>query len=232
MRRFFLSLLVFFLPFCLQSKEKICLVMIVKDESRVIKRCLDSVKPIIDYWVIVDTDQDGTQQIIKKHMKAIPGELLERPWRNFGENRSESIQLAQGKGDYFLFMDADDTLEFSKDFHPAFSHRRSICGVESRGSLISSRNLSGPACLGKWVGVTHEYLDCGLPYSSEILKDVKDTQRRWRSARSQGTQKFWTNISLLLDGLKKEPDNARYAFYLAESLPRCREGESAGMVSE
>src|ERR1700733_3920461 len=52
------------------KKQKICLNMIVKDESRIIKRCLDSVKPFIDYWVIVDTgSKDGTQKIIKKHMK-------------------------------------------------------------------------------------------------------------------------------------------------------------------
>ena len=48
------------------TKSKICLNMIVKDESRVIRRCLESVKPLIDYWVIVDTGStDGTQEIIK-----------------------------------------------------------------------------------------------------------------------------------------------------------------------
>jgi len=54
--------------------------MIVKNESRVITRCLDSVLPVIDYWVIVDTgSKDGTQEIIKKHLKNIPGKLYERP---------------------------------------------------------------------------------------------------------------------------------------------------------
>ena len=92
--------------------------MIVKNESKIIKRCLDSVKPIIDYWVIVDTGSvDGTQEIIKKHLKDIPGELHERPWKNFGENRTEAFQLAKGKGDYLLFMDADDVLVIEEEFH-------------------------------------------------------------------------------------------------------------------
>ena len=40
--------------------------MIVKNESAVIKRCLDSVKEIIDYWVIIDTGStDDTKEIIQ-----------------------------------------------------------------------------------------------------------------------------------------------------------------------
>ena len=75
--------------------------MIVKNEKDVIVRCLESVKPVIDYWVIVDTGStDGTQKIIKKELKDIPGELYERPWKNFGENRSEAFNLAKGKGDF------------------------------------------------------------------------------------------------------------------------------------
>lgn len=35
--------------------NKISLCMIVKDESKVILRCLDSVKKLIDYLFIVDT---------------------------------------------------------------------------------------------------------------------------------------------------------------------------------
>ena len=41
--------------------------MIVKNESKVIERCLTSCLPLIDYWVISDTGStDGTQIIIKK----------------------------------------------------------------------------------------------------------------------------------------------------------------------
>ena len=78
--------------------QTICLNMIVKDEKDVICRCLASVKPVIDYWVIVDTgSSDGTQEIIRAFMKEIPGELHERPWINFGHNRNEALELAKGK---------------------------------------------------------------------------------------------------------------------------------------
>jgi glycosyltransferase involved in cell wall biosynthesis len=98
-------------------KKTICLNMIVKNESHVIERCLESVKKIIDYWVIVDTgSEDGTQEIIKQVLKDIPGELHERPWINFEYNRNEALSLALDKADYIFFIVADDRLIFGEDF--------------------------------------------------------------------------------------------------------------------
>lgn len=96
-----------------QSKQTICLSMIVKNEAHVIERCLNSVKPFIDSWVIMDTGStDGTQEVIEQCMKGIPGELHNRTWVNFAHNRNESLKIALQKADYVLIMDADDYLEF------------------------------------------------------------------------------------------------------------------------
>jgi glycosyltransferase involved in cell wall biosynthesis len=98
--------------------QTLCLNMIVKNEAGVICRCLDSVRPIVDHWVIVDTGStDGTQDIIRQHLRDLPGELHERPWLDFAHNRSEALELARGKSDYTLIIDADDTLEFEPDTH-------------------------------------------------------------------------------------------------------------------
>jgi glycosyltransferase involved in cell wall biosynthesis len=68
--------------------QSFCLNMIVKNEARVIRRCLDSARPIIDFWVIVDTGStDGTQEAIRRHLDGLPGELIERPWVDFAHNR-------------------------------------------------------------------------------------------------------------------------------------------------
>jgi glycosyltransferase involved in cell wall biosynthesis len=216
-RLLFSSILVLISLFS-EAKEKICLNMIVKNESRVVTRCLDSVIPVIDYWIIVDTGStDGTQEIIKKHLKNIPGKLYERPWKNFGENRSEAFELAKGKGDYILFMDADDILEFEngsefpKLTFDLYNMWRGSSGFSYMKPQLARANLPW-----KWVGVTHEYLDCGQPYSSTTLLNVKYVTGDG-GASTYDPEKFIKNVRLLTEGLKKEPNNSRYVFYLAES---------------
>jgi len=201
------------------KRTTICLNMIVKDESHVIQRCLDSVKPIIDYWVIVDTGStDGTQEIIKKHLKGIPGKLHHRPWVNFEHNRNEALQLAKESGDYLLFMDADDILEFEPDFKmPSLIHDLYNMWRGSKEFSYIKPQLVKANLPWKWVGVTHEYLGCDYPYTSDILQKVRYTGLDDGATRSDPKKKFLKNVQLLEDGLKKEPNNERYVFYLAES---------------
>ena len=66
------------------------------------------------------------------------------------------------------------------------------------------------------MGVTHEYLGCDQSFTSQTLENVRYITGDG-SASSRDSNKFLKNVKLLEDGLKKEPNNARYAFYLAES---------------
>src|SRR5258708_5852510 len=96
---------------------RICLNMIVKNEAAVIRRCLATVKPWLDYWVIVDSgSSDGTQDIGREFMKDVAGELYELPWKNFAHNRNEALALAKAHGDYLLFIDADGVLQMPRGF--------------------------------------------------------------------------------------------------------------------
>ena len=52
------------------------LVMIVKNSGEVLRKCLQSVKPYISKWTILDTGSiDNTPNIIKDEMAGLPGNL-------------------------------------------------------------------------------------------------------------------------------------------------------------
>ena len=75
------------------TKGKLCLNMIVKNESRIIKRLLESVINIIDSYCISDTGStDDTIQIIQEYMKAAgkPGEVYSEPFQTFGYKRTHA----------------------------------------------------------------------------------------------------------------------------------------------
>lgn len=85
----------------------ICLVMIVRDEAERVARSLLSVRELVDTWLVVDTgSEDETPAKVRWMMQDLPGELLEREWRDFGTNRTEALDLARGRGDWLLMIDA------------------------------------------------------------------------------------------------------------------------------
>jgi len=140
------------------TKTTICLNMIVKDEAPVIQRCLENVAPLIDHWVIVDTgSKDGTQEIITETFANKPGSLHERPWVNFGHNRTEAIRLATGKADYILTLDADELLERSNSFAFGALTADAYMLPKRRGNReYRVPNLVRSDCNWRWEGVLHE----------------------------------------------------------------------------
>ena len=56
---------------------KVCLCMMVKNEGHCIADALNSVKHLIDYWVISDTGStDNTKDVIRETLAGIPGDLV------------------------------------------------------------------------------------------------------------------------------------------------------------
>lgn len=201
-----------------EKKKTICVNMIVKNESKVITRCLASVKPIIDYWVIVDTGStDGTQDIIKAFMKDVPGELHEVPWVNFEYNRNRALDFAKGKADYLLIIDADEVLRISPDFKkPNLEKDFYHIMTEYGGTEYTRVQLVNNKLHWRWIGVLHEALDCPEAKTCDLIAGLTNVVST-DGARSQDPQKFQKDVKILEEALKKDPTNTRYTFYLAQS---------------
>ena len=197
----------------------LCLNMIVKNEAHVIRRCLDSVRPYISHWTIVDTGStDRTQDIIRSQFRDLPGELHERPWRDFGSNRSEAVALARGRADYILVMDADNALAAPPDYAFAdlaadayyIPHRYG--GVEFGMAILLADRIAW-----RYEGVLHEYVTADVPHRIVPLAGPWIVMHH-EGARSRDPQTYVKDAAILEAALAKEPAHARYAYYLAQSL--------------
>jgi tetratricopeptide (TPR) repeat protein len=198
--------------------------MIVKNEAHVIKRCLASVLPFIDSWAICDTGStDGTQEIIREYLKDLPGELIERPWVDFSTNRNQALDLAGGYGKYALVMDADTVLENELWMANASEwgelkdlgyYIKIIYGVTHYWRTALVKLGAG----WRYEGVLHECLIHPSGFTPKHLSGVA-IKVYHDGARSQCTpkEKFDRDVVTLEKALEKEPDNARYVFYLAQS---------------
>lgn len=203
----------------------VCLSMIVKNEAAIIMDCLTSVASHIDYWVVVDTGStDGTQDTVRKFFAAldIPGELHERPWVDFGTNRTEALKLCDGKADYAWVIDADDRVigafawpEYKNLYHDAYAVHRGDSGGRLWGRQVFKTGIGW-----HYRDVLHEYAYREGPSTLGRIDGDYYVEMRTIGCRSAGVtthEKYMRDAEILLAELEKEPEHERYQFYLGQS---------------
>lgn len=193
--------------------KTLALCMIVKNEEKVIERCINSVKHLIDYWVIYDTGStDKTVEKIFEAVGDIPGELHHSKFVNFAHNRTEYMGTVRGKADYALVLDADEFVVpngFEKDSLVL------DCYNVSRGGdtdWIFPRILR---CDLPWryEYIVHEVPACDVLYTTGVADIIIDQVR----SNGNSPQRLKQNLDLLLQGANENPNDTRYRFYLANA---------------
>lgn len=210
------------------NKVTLCLNMIVKNESRIITRLLETVAPIIDTYIICDTGStDNTIELITYFFNArgISGQVIVEPFKNFGYNRTFALKAAYGKGTYALLLDADMRLRIEPTFNKQLLKADAYNIIQKNGGMsYYNTRLIKLSIDAKCVSPTHEYYD--LPNGS--TNDRLDSL--WIDDIGDGgckIDKFDRDIRLLKQGIEDEPNNGRYYFYLANSYFNSnRKGES------
>lgn len=210
-----------------ESQKKICLTMIVKNEGEIIERCLNSVKDFVDSIVVCDTGStDNTVKIIEDFFKRnnILGAVIKHQWKNFGHNRTLSVETAKKfltehqfclAETYLLFLDADMLLQVNPSFAKDLLIDDSYLVVQkSCAYTFYNLRLARASLPWRSVGVTHEYWTCDQTCKNSMLPSLVIDDRNDGGCKSD---KFERDARLLRESLKEEPDNGRYMFYLANT---------------
>lgn len=93
-------------------EKLISLCMIVKNEATVLKRCLESVKSLVDEIIIVDTGSTDDTKIIAAAYTHL---IYDFKWINdFAAARNESIGYATGQ--WILILDADEYMQVTDPY--------------------------------------------------------------------------------------------------------------------
>ena len=201
----------------------ICLNMIVKNESKNMPTCLESVKDVVDYYIINDNGStDGTPELIKEIMDGynIKGEVYSSEWVNFGHNREEALQKVyqDGRWDYALIIDADGTLHHTNGAFNNLTADLYMVNIHFGNIEYDLPFLISTKKEFHWKGPVHNYIVGNG--SQDVLRDTYVVYRSGAGAKSHGVtseEKFLRDANLLEKELEKNPADTRSMFYLAQS---------------
>ena len=206
------------------------LVMIVKDEAKSLRRTLESVRGAADRALILDTgSNDGTQDLARKLFEGVlPGTMYEEPFVDFATTRNRSLELCTGQSVFALVLSGDETLVDAPALRAFCEKHRDAKGpehgayflpLELAGMRFDSPRLVRLSEGWRFQGVVHEIL-CkdGVPPPSirvpgaHIHHDLagRDPERKRRG--------WERDLELLRAEQRKHPNDARTAFYFAQTL--------------
>jgi len=208
---------------------RVILTLMIKNEQRIVKRCVDRALRVADAVCVCDTGStDGTLEALGSYLPTlrVPTKLVHSPWVDFGHTRTESMRATvefcdelgwARKWTYSLVLDADMLLCVSDAFDKTVLEASAYLLRQDSASLshcnIRLMRLSDP---WRCVGPTHEYWECAeLPSDREVLEtahieDVGDGGCKH--------DKFERDERLLRAALETDPTNTRHMFYLAQTL--------------
>lgn len=210
------------------TRPLLTLTMIVKDEAATLARTLASIKPHLDRWCILDTGStDGTQDLIRREMAGVPGELHEEPFVDFATSRNRALDLAGDATEFVMWLDADDEVVGGKALRAFLERERTARGPDREayymrvemGIRFDSPRVARTRAGWRFKGVVHEILmHPDRPPPAHRVPDVIIKHEPGADAAERSRRRWERDVKLLGDACARDPRDTRSAFYLAETL--------------
>lgn len=195
------------------------LVMIARNEEKVIERCLSSVRPYVNDLIVVDTGStDKTAEIAKQ----CGARVYNFKWSgHFAEARN--FALSQSSSAWNLVLDADEYID-SIDIKALGHFMANYSGTKTVGRIevISETRQNGEINIAK--DYVPRILPAGVQYSGRIHEQIDAFYKRINipvSVLHDGYlkgSKGERNIPLLLRELQDQPHHPYYLFQLAKEF--------------
>lgn len=167
-------LLLLFLGSLASAREKLSLNLVVDDRSEGIEETLLSAKPLIDYWVIVDSssdaNSDGNAEKAIQLLSPIPGKLHKSGSTNKSENHMTACSLAREGADFALLLDPGMRLEFDYNFAAL---DQDLYFIRSGSELDPKPRLIKLSLPWHWQGDEDPYLICDQDVKSGELEAIR-----------------------------------------------------------
>jgi glycosyltransferase involved in cell wall biosynthesis len=208
--------------------------LIVKDEERLLRRCLDSIRDAVDEIVIVDTgSRDKTKAVARRYTDR----LFDFAWRqDFAAARQYAFEKA--KGDWVMWVDADDVVIGADCIRPLAASAPAHVGAFYWRYVTDRDTWGNPHCefwrercvrndgTFHWAGRIHEVL---VPKRPRAIVRSPEVVVEHHGDRSRSPEKLRRNLEILeAERLASgESPSPRLLFYLGSDYASAGETRKA-----
>lgn len=189
-------------------------VLIVKNEEKKLKRCLDSVRSVANEIVVVDTGSEDKTIDIAKHCGA---KVFSYKWQN-DFSKARNFALSKAAGDWILSLDADEYLEGNYKSEIT----KWINGKQCVGRLKITSSFVDDGQIRETTTFISRLFPKGVVYEGRIHEQIQTILPRFNTTieiKHDGyfeTDKTARNIELLELELIDHPNDGYYIFQMGK----------------
>ena len=222
------------------SDVQIAVVLMVKNEEKRIEVSLDSVKNEVDGIILFDTGStDNTVNVVKKYAKKnnLHLHLIEGVFEDFSTSRNKMLEYSNSfLYDYLILFDCNDELKIENSKTSILTLKELLENEKKSDNpdafLIHQKWYIGPGYNldyynikiikpnsgFKYKGSVHEYIETPEGTNVKKLENVIIFQDRAADNDGKTVARWEKDLVLLEKDLKKNPNDSRTQYYLAQTL--------------
>ncbi len=191
--------------------------MLVEGNPIGLSKCLESIRPHIDHWVIADFGMDdNAENTILKALEDVPGEIVDVPDADKAGIRNALLQHSNALADYLLLMDADLSLELESGVGRLSEQLFEDAYFITTETPIRHADIRLIRTNKNWqyFGVANEFIACSDSSTDIVTLDMAKLSK-WSLPSKQHAENALI-AERLESQIRDHPDDSHALFFLAK----------------